>query len=396
MKQAGSTSLGALLALILTLLLAAGAEAQPQASQHPQLLASHPVDGAVLDEAPASLTLDFLNPVTPLVARLTSASGQNVLLPSPQVMGNRLTYTLPPGLAEGSHLLSWRVTSPEGHVLSGASLFSVGVVGSQLQAGGPWPWLARGVALAALVLGLPWLATRAVAVAAGVGAGASVVLVWLLPPLVALHIVSIVAWVACWHLSGRVVLRRWLLAGVIATGAALAVPLIVNASSDELLLLAAKLVLVAALVWLSTRRRSDVVAEAQVVLLILLIGATGLVRFVQPLARHPIELQQQIAEGGISAVIEVSPAQTGLVWVRVADLRLEGTPVTAQSMALELSKPAYGLGPFRVESGPDCGFFDAGRFLLPIDGYWVVKLSVQLDPSRRHELTDLLEIAPSS
>lgn len=399
MKRVGSTTLGALLGLILTLLLAAGAQAQEQGQGHPELIGSDPVDGAVLDNSPASLALEFVDPVTPLVARLTSPSGQNVLLPPPLVAGNRLIYALPPGLSRGSHLLSWRVTSGEGHTLAGASLFSVGAPSVGPQPVAPWPWMLRGLALAALALGLPWLAGRTVPVVVLVGTGAILVLIWLLPFLVALHIAAILGWASSCLLPGskrsRVVVRRWLLAAVIASGAALAAPLVADARSDQLGLVSAKLVLVAALVWLSTRRRSGVLAEARIVLLLLLICGSGLVHFVQPPAAQPFELQQKIAAGGISAVIEVLPAQTGLVWIRVADLRLDGVPVTAQSMVLELSKPAYGLGPFRVESGPDCGFFDAGRFLLPIDGYWVVKLSVQLDESRRDELTDLLEIAPS-
>lgn len=379
------------------LLLAVAAQAQTKPLPHPELVASIPAEGAVLDAAPATLALDFANPVTPLVARLTSASGKSVLLAPPAVAANRLTYALPPDLSDGSHLLSWRVTSGQGHAVAGASLFSIKAPTGAAPPVRPGPWVLRSLLLAALVLGLPWLAARSAVLAALAGGGAALALAWLLPPLVALYVAAVAAWAASWLVPGRrVVLRRWLLAAVIATGAALALPLLADGRGDQLELLALKLAPVAALVWLTTRRRGGVLAEARVALLLVLLAGSALIRLVPAAPDGPVELRRQIASGGVSAVLEVSPPQTGLVGIRVADLRLDGAPVTARAMVLELSKPAYGLGPFRVESGPDCGFFDAGRFLLPLDGYWVVKLSVQLDESRRDELTDLLDIAPAT
>lgn len=392
-------ALGRLLTIVLCLLMGTAVQAQP----HPELLGSSPAEGAVLEEPPASLTLEFVDPVTPLVARLTSASGKSVLLQPPAVEGRRLTYTLPPGLPGGSHLVSWRVTSGEGHAVAGASLFSVGAPTGAAAPVRPGPWALRSLMLAGLVLGLPWLAARSVQAAALAGFCAALMLAWRMPPLLALHLVAVTGWAATWLVpaggEGRAALRRWLLAAAVLTGAALALPqLAVPADwrSDQGRILAVKLLLIAALAALSARRLYGVLAEARVVLLVLVLGGSALGRFVPPPSAEPMELRREIASGGISAVLEVSPPQTGLVGIRVTDLRLDGVPVTARSMVLELSKPAYGLGPFRVESGPDCGFFDAGRFLLPLDGYWVVKLSVQLDESRRDEVTDLLEIAPAT
>lgn len=386
--------------MLVLLLLAAGAQAQTQPLAHPELIASDPPEGAVLDAAPTSLTLEFVGPVTPLVARLTSASGKSMLLAPPMVAGNRLTYALPPGLSDGSHLLSWRVTSGKGHAVAGAGLFSVKVPTGAAVPVQPGSWILRSLVLAALVLGLPWLVMRWVKAAALTGFCAALALAWLMPPLIALHLVAVTGWAATWLVpagaGGRAALRRWLLAAVILTGAALALPQLAwlaDWRSDQGRILAIKLLLVAALAALSTRPRQGVLAEARVAMLLVLLAGSALARFAPPPSAEPAELHREIAAGGISAVLEVSPPQTGLVGIRVVDLRLDGVPVTARSMVLELSKPAYGLGPFRVESGPDCGFFDAGRFLLPLDGYWVVKLSVQLDESRRGEVTDLLEIA---
>ncbi len=389
-------ALGRLLAIIFALLLGPAAQAQP----HPELLASQPAEGAVLADPPARLTLDFVNPVTPLVARLTSASGKSVILQSPEVAGNRLIYALPPGLASGSHLVSWRVTSGEGHDVAGASLFSIGAPTGTTPPERSGAGILRSLMLVALVLGLPWLATRSVKAAALIGFCTALALAWRMPPLLALHVIAVTAWIStCARPEGGRKLHWWLLAIVVSTGAALALsqfPTLADWRSDQGVILALKLLLVAGLIGLSIRPSNGVLADLRFVFLLLVLGGSLLGRFAPVPPALPTELRHEIASGGVSAVLAISPAQTGLVGIRVADLRLDGAPVRARAMVLELSKPAYGLGPFRVASGPDCGFFDAGSFLLPLDGYWIVKLSVELDGARQDVLTDLLEIAPAS
>jgi copper transport protein len=106
------------------LLLLLGLAWAAPAFAHASLLGSEPADGAVLAEAPKALTLDFNEPVSPLVLRLIGPDGQAL---TPKVTAENSTLTLvPPALRRGSYALSWRVTSADGHPVGGAVLFSIG------------------------------------------------------------------------------------------------------------------------------------------------------------------------------------------------------------------------------------------------------------------------------
>lgn len=110
-----------ILGLALLLALLPGA-----ALAHASLVASQPPEGAVLADPPAAVTLDFDAPVRPLVARLTGLGGETWMLPAGTAQSRSVRWTLPPGLARGGHLLSWRVTAEDGHPIAGATLFSLG------------------------------------------------------------------------------------------------------------------------------------------------------------------------------------------------------------------------------------------------------------------------------
>jgi copper transport protein len=96
----------------------------PPASAHASLVGSQPPEGATLADAPANLRLEFNEPVSPLVVRLIGPDGQAVT-PAVKAENNTLTI-VPPQLAGGSHVLSWRVVSADGHPVGGALSFSVG------------------------------------------------------------------------------------------------------------------------------------------------------------------------------------------------------------------------------------------------------------------------------
>src|SRR5580692_7150300 len=98
---------------------------QPSAAfGHAALVGSQPADGATLDQAPAMLRLNFNEPVSPLVVRLIGPSGEAVT-PAVRAENSSLTIT-PPPLPRGTHVLSWRVISADGHPVGGAVTFSVG------------------------------------------------------------------------------------------------------------------------------------------------------------------------------------------------------------------------------------------------------------------------------
>ncbi|CZT36088.1 copper resistance CopC/CopD family protein [Rhizobium sp. 9140] len=153
----------ALLTLLLLLLGSAGA-----AFAHAQLVASDPADGAVLAAAPDEIVLTFSEPVDPLVFRLSDPTGQVEILPatgsrSGAASGTtRLVVKLPIGLAVGTHSLSWRVTSADGHPIGGGLLFSIGIASARAPNGASVAnpvtsaglWASRLLAMTGLIIGV--------------------------------------------------------------------------------------------------------------------------------------------------------------------------------------------------------------------------------------------------
>lgn len=140
--------------------LLAGLVQSSGACAHASLVRAEPADGAMLAEPPAILRLTFNEPVSPLVMRLIGPGGE-VVAPA-AAAENRVVTLTPPRLRQGTHVLSWRVVSGDGHPIGGSLLFSVGVP-SQLVAapqgaenavvsGGLWA--AKLVIYAALFVGL--------------------------------------------------------------------------------------------------------------------------------------------------------------------------------------------------------------------------------------------------
>jgi copper transport protein len=141
-----------LLGLLSLLLQATGAFA------HASLNATEPVDGVVLAAPPPAYSLTFSEPVSPLSLRLIKPDGTSVELGRFAVRDQTVRIEAPAGLGSGTHVLSWRVVSADGHPVGGSVVFSIG----QPSATAPavedvidWPvrgglWLAR----VALYLGL--------------------------------------------------------------------------------------------------------------------------------------------------------------------------------------------------------------------------------------------------
>lgn len=128
-----------------------------QALAHAQLRGAVPGSGAILDAAPAEVILTFNEPIAPLQARLFGPDG-SVQDAESRAHGPDLIVTMPGGLAQGTHALSWRVVSDDGHPVGGTHVFSVGFdSGAPQAAPESVPWfaaLARGALTLALVLGV--------------------------------------------------------------------------------------------------------------------------------------------------------------------------------------------------------------------------------------------------
>ncbi|WP_448203702.1 copper resistance CopC/CopD family protein [Azospirillum sp. sgz302134] len=99
----------------------------PAAWAHAALVESVPADGARLDRPPPELTLRFNEPVSPVSVRVLGPDGTEVALPAPpKAEGERLRVALPGGLPAGTHVVSYRVTSEDGHPVAGSVLFGIG------------------------------------------------------------------------------------------------------------------------------------------------------------------------------------------------------------------------------------------------------------------------------
>lgn len=115
---AGGIVVGAAAALI------AGA---PAAYAHDRLLSSDPAEGAVLNQAPTQAVLTFSADVEEVgtVVELQDDTGQAVAVPASTVQGADVTTDLPGDLQGGEYSLIYRVTSSDGHPISGQVAFTL-------------------------------------------------------------------------------------------------------------------------------------------------------------------------------------------------------------------------------------------------------------------------------
>jgi copper transport protein len=93
---------------------------------HASLISAQPSDGAVVAASPESLVLTFNEPVAPLRLQLLGPNGQLIVVPDVMQHDATLVATVPRQLGEGTHVLSWRVVSADGHPVGGTVIFSIG------------------------------------------------------------------------------------------------------------------------------------------------------------------------------------------------------------------------------------------------------------------------------
>lgn len=112
----------AVVACLIVVLTSAG-----PAAAHTTLIATDPVDGAVLTEAPDHAALTFNEPVSlpQQGVRVFDARGKH--LPSSASASDAVvTVDLPDRLSEGTYVVAWRVVSADGHPVAGSLTFSIG------------------------------------------------------------------------------------------------------------------------------------------------------------------------------------------------------------------------------------------------------------------------------
>lgn len=116
----GRLSLAMAFGALLALACASGALA------HASLVSVEPADGSVLTTAPRAFVLRFNEPISPLVLKLVQPDGSSVALPRFMLRGTTLDIAAPGALGNGTHVLSWRVVSEDGHPVGGSAVFSIG------------------------------------------------------------------------------------------------------------------------------------------------------------------------------------------------------------------------------------------------------------------------------
>jgi copper transport protein len=165
------------------------------ARAHATLVSSEPADGAVIPAAPSRLTLTFNEPVSPLVLRLVAPDSSSSLVQAVTERETSLAIALPSGLRDGTHVLSWRVVSLDGHPIGGTVVFSIGAPSA-----GPGP-SAQSSAQPAVTAAL-WVFKVVFYVGLFAGAGGSFFLAWL---------------AGGSRGGGRTTITAFLLAGLVAT-----------------------------------------------------------------------------------------------------------------------------------------------------------------------------------
>ncbi|MFN3601605.1 MAG: copper resistance CopC family protein [Dietzia sp.] len=135
---------GRLASTALALALVAGAAApaavlSPVAAAHSVLVSVDPQDGATLETSPGQVSLTFNEEINQMFASVAVTSGDdrgNLVAGGPTVEGEVVTVALD-DLADGAYTIGYRVTSADGHVVTGSSVFTVQSVAGESPAGAP-------------------------------------------------------------------------------------------------------------------------------------------------------------------------------------------------------------------------------------------------------------------
>jgi len=97
------------------------------ASAHAALVKITPAADARLTKAPAQVVVEFNEPVSSNFATVvvTTAAGAAVTRGKATVLGGKVTQALTPDLGSGDYAIAFRVTSDDGHPVTGKSKFTL-------------------------------------------------------------------------------------------------------------------------------------------------------------------------------------------------------------------------------------------------------------------------------
>lgn len=117
-----SRVLAALFALLMGAFLLTAA---PPAQAHNVLESTSPADGSTVTRTPSQVTLTFNNPsiATGTVLKVIGPSG-NVAVGKPELVDDQVVQKVEAGAPAGHYTVKWRVTSIDGHPISGSFSFT--------------------------------------------------------------------------------------------------------------------------------------------------------------------------------------------------------------------------------------------------------------------------------
>jgi len=95
-------------------------------SAHAALVAADPGDGSILAVAAKTVRLRFNEAVSPALIKLIDAEGRARDDATVRAAGESIFVALPENLPQGTQIISYRVTSEDGHPVAGSLVFSIG------------------------------------------------------------------------------------------------------------------------------------------------------------------------------------------------------------------------------------------------------------------------------
>jgi methionine-rich copper-binding protein CopC len=116
---AAAWAIGVLLAAV------AGLLSTGTASAHDVLVSTNPADKTTVGSTPAQVILTFDKPALKFgtLCKVTGPSG-DVTDGSPELVDNQVRQAITPGAPAGAYTVAWRVTSADGHPVSGTFTFT--------------------------------------------------------------------------------------------------------------------------------------------------------------------------------------------------------------------------------------------------------------------------------
>jgi methionine-rich copper-binding protein CopC len=108
------------------------------ASAHNVLKSTSPVDGKKVARTPSSVILTFDEPAIALGTKLVVTGPEGpAQTGKPRLVDNTVTQDLQPGAPAGTYTVDWRVTSADGHPISGSFTFTAEAAAAGIPATAP-------------------------------------------------------------------------------------------------------------------------------------------------------------------------------------------------------------------------------------------------------------------